>query len=439
MKIKSLNITLSCQQFEAWDHTSKPNVSEDYVQVRTELENLFSEIKQYNDYQLDYRFGTALKDYFDKKDWFNLRVASDLGFWRYLSVVVIPYIVAQRWEDCSEDHFWKKPSRIWLRSIWWFAYLGWANDSLSDTQKLLSQPVFNTDVILNTVERTGRKGTHINTYKCILQTYGSLSPSVVSTYNKNTPKPSDTLFRSIMRLNTAKILVMEPQLCEGGVQGYVNSLFSEINIQVTNAYFAPTSSSVTATIPTTPVAQPKNVQAPTISGQISTSSNDEIKVIVADITTLSVDAIVNAANASLSPGGGICGAIHDAAGAQLAIECRNIGNCPTGQSRITSAYNLPCKKVIHTVGPDCRVPYQNTNRKELLRSCYNTCLDLVEQNNLKSIAFCCISTGIFNYPHKEAAQIAIDTIRERLQQGLDCEVTICCYYTNDRDIYEELL
>ena len=160
---------------------------------------------------------------------------------------------------------------------------------------------------------------------------------------------------------------------------------------------------------------------------------NNIKIIVGDITTLEVDAIVNAANKTLLGGGGVDGSIHKAAGKGLLEECRTLGGCETGQSKMTNAYNLPCKKVIHTVGP---VWYGgNHNERELLASCYDTAMKLAENNHLRSIAFSCISTGVYGFPKAEAAQIAIQVLTKHIEEGFDGEVIVCCFTDEDAKYY----
>lgn len=163
-----------------------------------------------------------------------------------------------------------------------------------------------------------------------------------------------------------------------------------------------------------------------------------LKALKADITTLRVDAIVNAANPSLLGGGGVDGAIHDAAGRGLLEECRTLGGCPTGDAKVTSGYNLPARYVIHTVGP---VWHGGSHGEaELLTSCYRRSLEITAEMHLESIAFPAISTGVYGYPFFQAAEIAISTARSFLEQSSSLqEVIFCCFSEGDFQIYNQLL
>lgn len=142
----------------------------------------------------------------------------------------------------------------------------------------------------------------------------------------------------------------------------------------------------------------------------------KISVIQTNITTFPVDIIVNAANETLLGGGGIDGAIHCAAGPMLLKECRTLGGCKTGETKVTKAYNLPAQYIIHTVGPI--YGQENGNEAKMLINCYQNSIKLAEQLKAKSIAFPCISTGAFRYPRDEAAIIAIETIQNYIKNNL---------------------
>lgn len=163
-------------------------------------------------------------------------------------------------------------------------------------------------------------------------------------------------------------------------------------------------------------------------------NKSSLSLIQGDITKENSDAIVNAANKALSPGGGVSGAIHRAAGAGLWEECRTKGGCGTGEAKITKGYNLPAKYVIHTVGP----VYSGTQQDEIdLASCYRNSLVLADKNNIKSISFPSISTGIFGYPVKDAALVAINAISEYLKNNSGIElVRMVLYSKSDFDIYQ---
>ena len=162
----------------------------------------------------------------------------------------------------------------------------------------------------------------------------------------------------------------------------------------------------------------------------------KIEVICGDITKLDVDAIVNAANCTLLGGGGVDGAIHRAAGPELLEACRKFNGCQTGEARITPGFRLPAKFVIHTPGP----VWSGGSRREpeLLRACYDNSLTLAAENCCRTVAFPCISTGVYGYPKQAAAEIAIDAVRE-WTGAFPEHVIFCCFSEQDSEIYRSLL
>jgi len=163
-----------------------------------------------------------------------------------------------------------------------------------------------------------------------------------------------------------------------------------------------------------------------------------LEIIQADITTLQVDVIVNAANSSLLGGGGVDGAIHRAAGPELVAECRLLHGCKTGDAKMTRGYKLPARHVIHVVGPVWQGG--GSGEPELLRSCYEKSLRLAAEAGLQSIAFPAISTGIFGYPPRQAAAIAIQAARDFATAPSSLQrIVFCCFSAADKTIYDRLL
>jgi O-acetyl-ADP-ribose deacetylase (regulator of RNase III) len=171
---------------------------------------------------------------------------------------------------------------------------------------------------------------------------------------------------------------------------------------------------------------------------LSADIKERIRLTTGDITRLQVDAIVNAANASLLGGGGVDGAIHRAAGPELLAECRKLGGCPPGEARLTSGYRLPARHVIHTVGPIWQGGA--AGEQQILESCYRSCIAIARSQGFRDIAFPAIATGIYGFPRERAARIAIATVGSYLaEQILPESVTFVCFDAATLDAYRDAL
>ncbi|KAI6244200.1 Macro domain-containing protein [Aphelenchoides fujianensis] len=169
--------------------------------------------------------------------------------------------------------------------------------------------------------------------------------------------------------------------------------------------------------------------------------NPRMNAVMEDITKIRVDAIVNAANKTLRGGGGVDGAIHRAAGKELLAECESLGGCEVGEAKLTKAYNIrSAKYIIHTVGPRVSKSPVPQNQQEQLRNCYWNSLEVAKQHNVESIAFPCISTGIYSFPNNLACEIACKTVTEWLEKNPEMkEVIFCCFLDEDFALYVEQL
>lgn len=217
-----------------------PKIDNEYMIIRKDLQNYDEKVrneaieKEKKEYYQDVHFGLFLYEYLLKQPGFNMRTAANDDFWRYLSIKVVPDLVAKRWGKDNDAHYWSKPARIYLRCIWWYIHLSWQGD-VEKTMKVLDSPCFSTDSILNLVERTGRKGTYIGVYRCIMYYYSKLSLEEIERFNKSdaiSKGKKEDLFRVIMKLHTAKVMVMEPELYPGGEMEYVKSLFRDVGVRV---------------------------------------------------------------------------------------------------------------------------------------------------------------------------------------------------------------
>jgi len=242
MKIIELSKKDAQQNLKNWRASPNelPLLDKEYSQIRTDLKNIYLKVQQTlksenreSKYDLDVLFGLDIYQYLNQQKWFSLRVAASDGFWSYMCVNVIPDLVAERWGIDNDEHYYLKPRRNWLCSLWWYIHLAWQGD-LETTKGILRYPKYSTDTIQQLVERTGRKGTFIEVYRNIVYYYTHVSESEFSKYydKNNSNKKKRDLFRTIMVLNTAKVVLVEPALYIGGEREYARSLFVDAGIRI---------------------------------------------------------------------------------------------------------------------------------------------------------------------------------------------------------------
>lgn len=225
MDIKTLNMSEAAKRMTLWKENSnaylKNELDNDYNNMREEFVNEFDAISQNEnkEYNKDYKFGLFLYKYMDENG-FSVRQASNDNIWRFLSLCVIPDIVAERWTKVSEDRYYKSSNRIWLKTIWWYVYLSF-NESLEKTEEIIKNNT--TDEILNLVDRAGKKGYYVDLYRRIMYYYWKA---------RNIDKDIGTKdFRRIMVLHTAMCCNTEPIFCIDGVDGYVRMIFDKLSIK----------------------------------------------------------------------------------------------------------------------------------------------------------------------------------------------------------------
>ncbi|EES50930.1 hypothetical protein NE172_03610 [Clostridium botulinum] len=234
MSMKTLKRQEAQKLMVEWikDSSCMPEVDSFYLKMRNELQNAYKDVKEKysRDYEIDIHFGIYLYNYFEKIASFNMRTASDDGFWRYLSLKVVPDLVTDRWGKDNEAHFWKRGNKIWLRTLWWYIYLSW-QENVQKTLDVIESPGFTTDTILNLIDRSG-KGYYIGVYRNIMYLHSRVPKEKLAEFNRNTVTKADSLFRVIMKLNTARTKVIEPALYTGGEREYARSLFNDLGINV---------------------------------------------------------------------------------------------------------------------------------------------------------------------------------------------------------------
>lgn len=230
MVFKTLSRQESQRAIDEWKNNNKEiKVEKEYIEIRSKLLEINREVtsKFTKEYDIDLNFGMKLYALLNEIPGFSIRLAANDDFWRYLSVKIVPDIVAQRWGENNFSHFYDRSTRIWLRSIWWYIHLSWQEDEATTLEILKNNT---TDEILNLVERAGYSGYYINVYRNIMYFYSKIPEErkyIISDRNKTI-----RFFRKIMILHTARSTVMEPSLYIGGEREYVRKIFIDLGEMV---------------------------------------------------------------------------------------------------------------------------------------------------------------------------------------------------------------
>lgn len=246
MVIKTINVGQAKDAMNQWklhdyDDSFTQGLDSDYKIIRDKLGECYNKFENSNsdeqnsqksNYYIDVYMGLCLYTILWSFDGFSMRAASDDGFWRYFAVNVIPDLIAKRWGYDNDAHFWSRASRIWPRQIWWYVHLSWQGD-INKTEEVLSSANFTTDTILNLEERTGREGTFIDVYRWIMYFYSLIPSNELEHYNAELKKKNKNnyLFRTIMKLNTAESIVVEPTLYPGGAKEFAKKLFLDAGVK----------------------------------------------------------------------------------------------------------------------------------------------------------------------------------------------------------------
>lgn len=237
MEIRELTQKEAEAAMKSWRTSqSLPILDGDYLKIREDFQTFYQKEVYglgYEEYKQDVIFARYIYDYFKEYEnkGLNMRALENDGFWRYLSLVVVPDIVGLRWGNDNENHYYKRSYLIWLKMLWWYIYLSWYR-SAEETKDLLLTNNFNTDTLLQLVERSGKQGTYVDVYRLIVYYYQKPSGDDLSKFVKRFEVGTHTLFRVLMKLNTAKLLSVNPVLFLGGVDGYVKSLYREAGVPV---------------------------------------------------------------------------------------------------------------------------------------------------------------------------------------------------------------